>query len=385
MKKILLGTSAIVGASVLLASPVWAAEKPKLEMNGYLRFESWFVSQDQAGSTAAGTNRGVEFEMDDVEIHFQGSAKADNGLEYGFYVELQEGSSDGTAGYDEANVFLSGNWGRLDLGSQDSVQNNWKMGGYAIVADKDGAWDGNNTFNAVSNSAYIGTDMAAGAGDANKITYYSPSFGGFQVGVSYTPNTNAGENSGNLADATGDIGGTKNKYGNWSNQYGIGAKYAGTFSDVGVEVTARYQYAKPQETGGTTTATSERENDKEWGFGAKVSYMGFSLAGSYTDLGDGRYTKAQNDAGYDNGYYWDIGLAYGTGPYKVSVAYMQSRAGQGDGVQDDKVNYLALGASYAAAPGLDFYAEYQYVDLDQAGSTSDNQADLFLIGTQVSF
>lgn len=380
MKKILLGTSAIVGASVLLASPVWAAEKPKLGMDGYLRFEAWQIDQDQFTSSKP-NNQGLIMEMDDVEIHFFGSSKADNGLEYGFYVELQEGSADTTAGYDEANVYLKGNWGRLDLGSQDAVYNNYKASAVSVIADKDGAWDGNNLFDARSNAAYIGTDLFGGD-DANKITYYTPNFSGLTVGVSYVPNTEASMNSGNQAEVqTTSTGFLTGGNGNMNNQVGFAGQYKGTFSDVGVEVTARYAQADYQ------GYAVDRKKAKAYGVGAVVSYMGFSVGGNFTDLGDSGLTDAQNTNGGDAGQWWDIGVGYGTGPYKVSVAYMSSEANDGATAakEDDEVSYLQISGSYAVAPGLDFYAAYQYVDLDQAGTTSDNTANLFLIGTQVSF
>ena len=379
MKKVLLGTSAIVGASVLLAAPVWAAEKPKLEMSGYLRFEAWGVDQD---AVVGRSNQGVAFEMDDAEIHFKGSAVADNGLTYGFKVEMQEGGSDGSSGYDEAGVFLSGGWGRLDLGSDDAVHNNYKMGAYAISADKDGAWDGNNLFSSAGNAAFIGTDFFGGD-DANKITYTTPSFGGFNVGVSYTPNTEASMNSGYAAE----VGSTSTAFlnggnGNMNNQVGVGAQYKATFSSVAVEATARYARAEYQ------GYSVERDDAEAYGLGAKVGFMGFEVAGSWQHLGDSGLTAAQKALGNDVGQWWDIGVAYGTGPYKVSAIYMQSEANDGTvaGTEDDEVSYFQVGFGYAAAPGLDLYAAYQYVDLDNGGTTTnDNEANLFLVGTQVSF
>jgi predicted porin len=374
-RKILLGTSAIVGASVLLAAPVWAAETPKLEISGFLRFEAWGIDQDKA---IGRPNQGVAFEMDDAEIHFKGSAKADNGLEYGFLVELQEGSSDGTSGYDEANVWLKGGWGRLDLGSQDAPHNTFKVGGYSVSADKDGAWDGNNLFSTAGNVAYIGTDFFGGD-DANKISYYTPSFGGFTLGVSYTPNTGSSMNSGYPTEtSTTGVGGR----GNQNNQIGVAAQYKATSSNVAVEGTARYARADY-----TADGADLRENARAWGLGGKVGFMGFEVAASYNDIGDSGILKTAKALGGDAGSWWDVGVAYGTGPYKVSVVYMQSEANDGSaaGVADDKVKYFQVGANYAAAPGLDFYAAYQYVDLDRRGTASDNEANLFLLGTQVSF
>jgi len=375
MKKILLGTSAIVGASVLLAAPVWAAEKPTLKMDGWLRFEAWSVDED-----AESAQRDIGFEVDDIEIHFSGSSKADNGLEYGFYVELIEDNG-ANAQFDEGNVWLGGGWGRLDLGSQDAVYNNYKMGAYALSADKDGAWDGNVLFTRTNNDAYIGTDFFGGD-DANKITYTSPNFGGLTIGASYAPSTEDEFNSGLANDTASANGFLNGGNGNMHDQWGVAAQYKTSFDGVGIEGTARYAAAKYVE----SATTTKRDDAEAYGIGAKITFAGFSVAGSFNDHGDSGLTNAAKANGGDAGQWWDIGAAYATGPYKVSVIYMQSEGngGQAAGQKDDEVGYLSIGAGYAVAPGLDLYASYQYVDLDN-GNESDSEVNMFMVGTQVSF
>ena len=377
MKKILLGTSAIVGASVLLAAPVWAAEKPKLTMDGWLRFEAWMNDQDDnivgrdGGSDVY--NRGVEFDMDDVEIHFLGSSKADNGLEYGFYVELIEGSTSASQ-FDEANVFLAGGWGKLEMGANDGIENNYKPGGYSVIADKDGAWDGNANFYKYGNTAFVGTDLGThGTGDATKITYYTPSFSGFSAGVSYTPDSGDEFNNGYADDTTQT---------NLSNAISAAVQYKGDFSGVGVQVAARYLAADYEMN--DTDANTELNDARAWGIGGVVSYAGFSLGASYQDHGDSGISKATEANGGDAGKWYDVGLGYATGPYKVSVAYMHSEAAVATG-NDDEIDYYAISAGYAVAPGLDIYAAYNYIDMDRDGTASDNEANMFLLGTQVSF
>ena len=362
MKKLLLGTTAIVGASVLAATAAQAA-KPELKIDGYLRFETWFVSQDLDDVS----NQGVHMETDDVEIHFQGSATADNGLEYGFYAELQEGGTDGSAGYDEANVFLAGNWGRLDMGSQDAAYDNYNVAAFGLSADKDGAWDGNNLFSTGGNTAPIQTSLYGS--DANKITYTTPSFSGVTVGVSYTPDASASMNSGISAE-TGD---------EMQDLIGGAVRYQGSFSDVGVEATARFVRGEVDEGLGANA------NDvNAYGVGAKISYAGFGFAASYTNLGDSGITAANEAAGADAGSWWDVGVNYETGPYKVSVVYMNSEADVANAT-DDEVEYLQIGAKYAVADGLDIYAAYQNVQLDRAGTANDNDVNNFMVGTNVSF
>ena len=361
MKKLLLGTTAIVGASVLAATAAQAA-KPELKIDGYLRFETWFISQD----VNTGSNQGVYMETDDVEIHFQGSATADNGLEYGFYAELQEGGTDGSAGYDEANVFLAGNWGRVDMGSQDPVYDNYNVAAFGLSADKDGAWDGNNLFNTAGNTAPIRT---AFGGDSNKVTYTTPSFSGFTAGVSYTPNQGASMNSGFASESTNSQ----------HNLIGGAVRYKGSFSDVGVEASARYVQ------GDVNDYPAAAFNDVQmWGLGAKVSYAGFGFAASYSDMGDSGVSEANSALGADAGSWWDVGVNYETGPYKVSVIYMNSEAGVAN-TSDDEVEYLQIGGKYAVADGLDIYAAYQNVQMDRAGTANDNDVNNFMVGTNVSF
>lgn len=381
MKKILLGTTAIVGTTVLLGVPTWAAEKPKLQMDGWMRFEAWNVSQDDnvLGSTSDTRNRGVYFDMDDVEIHFFGSTKADNGLEFGFYAEIIEGSGDsaGNIGFDETNVFLGGGWGKLVLGANDGPENDMDVGAYSVMADKDGAWDGEKPFSTYSNAAYLGTDLGPSGGqtgDANKIVYYTPVFSGFQVGASYTPDNSQSENAGLDDEDAGEL----------ENAFSVAAKYSGTFSDVNVQVSARYLRSGYQ-ANDNVLGTSQRNDVSAYGFGAVIGYAGFQVGGSYTDHGDSGITEANEALGIDAGKWWDIGVSYATGPYKVSAAYMNSQAAQGTGTDDDEVDYISIGAGWAVSPGLDLYASYQHVELDRTGTTSDADADLFLIGTMVSF
>jgi predicted porin len=281
------------------------------------------------------------------------------------------------AGYDVANVFLAGGWGRLELGSAPGAEDVFKVGAVSIMADLDAAWDGALNFNTVDNAAYIGSNMqgtTGTTGNSNKVTYCTPVFSGLSAAVSYAPNASAEMNS--VYPAEGDT---------TVNVVEVAAKYAATVGAVDIEASARGltgKYALD-----TDDTAAEREAVRAWGVGALVRYAGFELAGSYTDNGDTGVFKADAANGADAGGWWDVGVAYGSGPYKVSVAYMRSWAAQPGGVQDQdhEVDYLSLGSLYAAAPRLDLYATYQYVDLDQAGTAGDNEASLFMVGTQVSF
>jgi predicted porin len=244
------------------------------------------------------------------------------------------------------------------------------------MADRDGAWDGNLTYSALGNAAYVGSNMAGNTGDSNKINYYSPVLSGFSAGIGFTPDSGRAMNSGRQSETQDAASPT--------HVVEVAAKYAATVGDVDVTVSAR-GLSGDYGLNDTRSAATELEGARSWGAGVTVAYSGFEAAGSYTDNGDTGVTKAAKAGGSDAGGWWDVGVAYGAGPYKVSLAYMRSWAAQGAGVEDDSVGYLSLGALYAAAPGLDFYTAYQRVELDRAGTASDNTANLFMAGTQVSF
>ena len=219
MKTAMMVTTALVGAS-LIAGPAFASDPPELKMSGHARAELWFGSQDDESDRG---DRSPHMETDDAEISFDAKATADNGLLYGLHMELD--MDDAGDRVDEANVFFEGNWGRLELGDQDGAEDVMLYGGTNnLVAN--GGYDGGAgsffDFNGVSASS---PDMAGDTGDATKITYFTPRFGGFQVGVSYTP-----DDDHNFTESLASADGTNEHH------FGLAANYVESFNGVDVAV-----------------------------------------------------------------------------------------------------------------------------------------------------
>lgn len=371
MKKILLGTTAIVG--VALATSAFAAG-PELSLSGFSKFEMDFVDQD---NESGNMNRGYRFEIDDFEIDFKAEATADNGLTYGAKLEMQF-ANNGTSGdstddrTDEATIYLSGNWGTLILGNDDGADNVYAIAGYGVLGGM-GGWDGENFFTNTS-SALVTSSLAGNTSDTTKVSYFTPSFSGFSLGASWTPDS---EHFGGAS--------LNDEDGSMENVLAVSGKYEGSFSDVGVAVSAAY-ITGAYENNDVGGATSELNDVSTWSIGAKVTYAGFALAGSYNDNGDTGITKAAEAAGADAGYWWDVALSYKTGPYKVGVGYYNSEK-EFTSTRTAEADYFAITGGWNVAPGLDFYAEYDYVDLEDGTSatTNDNEANVFMVGTKVSF
>jgi predicted porin len=112
--------------------------------------------------------------------------------------------------------------------------------------------------------------------------------------------------------------------------------------------------------------------------------MGFSVAGSYGDLGDSLRTNTLNA---DDTHYWTVGGAYEYGPFAASVTYFDSEYDRGNVLTGrNEFQNLAVGVDYKMAPGFTPYAEVNFIEMDIAGGTADdNDGTVFIVGSQLNF
>ncbi len=388
MKKILLGTSALISA-VALVSGANAAETPKITLGGFSNFEAGFESGNDLKSTSSPvTSRSGAFRTDNV-VTLRVAGKSDAGLGYGAGIDLAADTSDNAdnAGVNAERtfVYVDGKWGKLQGGSDLGVTKTMKVDASSI-ARATGGIDGDYTYFATtSGSAYNRAAGTGGTGQviatpdllldygtgvlgdestqtSNKISYYTPRFSGFQAGISYLPDSSS---KGQVIDrSTSAI--AKNIV--------LGAlNYEGKFQNVGVNLGATGEYG---------TATDNTMNNlRTYQVGAKVSYMGFSVAGSYANAGDSLNFKSNpNDS---STHFWTAGLAYETGPFGASVTYLDSQADFG-ATHNDFSN-VSVGVDYKLAAGLTPYAEVNFIDNNPTATAFDNKSTVFIAGTQLAF
>lgn len=375
MKKILLGTTGLVGAALLAASA--SAETPKVTVGGFIDFQAGFTGDDL---DAAQRSQGFR---NDSEVSVRVDGKSDSGLGYGAVIDLE---ADVTADADNQGlnasrtyVYLDGGWGRFEMGSNQGA-----AATMAIDADNiavatggiNGAW----TYfaNRPTGAAYLSTPelpvehgSVFVAGDEstdnnNKITYYSPRFSGFQLGVSYAPDlTDRGQTV--TRTDTGAVG-------NAGDIFDVGVNWEGNWDAVSLGLAA---------TGTWGDGDRGTEDLSAWNVGGKLGYMGFSVAGSYGDWNDSLRATTTNN---DDAHYWTLGAAYTGGPFGVSATYIDSTYEPGVArVADNNFDNFVIGADYKLAPGLTPYAEVSFFDYDAAGTANDNDGTVFLLGTQLAF
>ena len=387
MKKTLLATSALVGASLLTApasaGTVGSADMMNVSVGGIMWFSAYVKDED----VTANQNRGYGFTVSESEVWVNASSKADNGMSYGLRIELNGGAADATAA-DEASVFLSGDWGRLDLGDNDDATNSMQVGAWNATKGAGGPFGGLGDLNTVFNGN--GTDNLISradwqvftTSDATKATYKTPNFSGFQVGVSWTPDS--GESSGGAATADSDADG------DFENVMGLAAMYRGKVGDTSVAVSAGW------ETGTDEGATGAEIEDLDiMGIGASVGMGGFSVGAHYRDYGDSFLTAAQTAAGADSGSQWSLGVGYQAGPWGISAWYLKGEKDNTNtsnaNARETEVTRYGIGAGYAVAPGWSLRGELTFNNIDNAttavgvGGTTDNDGKGFLLVNRFVF
>ena len=213
-------------------------------------------------------SRGLDF-RNDTEVHVIARGKSEeSGLEYGATIEF-EADTNNTLNTDETWIFLRGGWGEIRLGDEDGVVDNSVVGGQTLAAGTGGI-DGSDAVIAAAPLVFL-----FNSNDATKVRYYTPSFGGLSLGVSYTPtqeNLNSGANNGQFfANKDGALAMEA------QNIFEGAIAYDGDFGGVGVLASVVGLYGELK-----NDAEDAFDDDKWWGVqtGANIDLWGFKFGGS---------------------------------------------------------------------------------------------------------
>ena len=167
MRKLLLGTTALAAAATLSANAAIA----DISISGSYEWSYNSLSSNQ--TSLDGTSFGS-----DSEIKFTFTNKTDSGLTITAVSEL-EADGDGTSTMDESSISISGGFGKIVLGKNDSVGDNFGIEAEDLIAEESAP-------NGASATVSTDTDIIAASGDDNKVSYFLPAMGGFTAGKSHT-------------------------------------------------------------------------------------------------------------------------------------------------------------------------------------------------------
>jgi len=350
--KLFWGTSALA-----LASVIGYADRAEAQftvtVGGYSEIQFGYVDSD----------RDLPVDQDfrnDTEVQVSARAKADNGLTYGVITQIEFTGASGT-GFDETRLFVGGSWGELQLGDDDGASDVLAVFAPTVgIGQIDGAAGDFSTF-----GSFVQL-KAIDSGDATKISYFTPSFAGFQAGVSY-----AAQNAG--GDQSLTAGGTPTAYEKFVE---AGANYRTEFAGFGVLVGGGLTWAEGNDTIAGGVVTVDRDDIVTWQVGAQASYAGFAVGGGWVEGDDAVINTLGANRQFDR--QWNVGATYAQGPYAVGASYADVEYATAD------AGLLGVGFQYTVAPGLLLRGDYYYVDTERTGA-ADVEENIFVVGTRVNF
>jgi predicted porin len=348
MKKVLMGTTALVAMGAWAVSPAAAAEeKIKIAVGGYYESVVSFVDQSF-------DNPAIDKHSDNVrqegEIHFKGETTLDNGLTIGINVQLEAVTQ--ADQLDEQYVYFSGEFGKVIVGAENSAA---YLMGYSAPSVGLGV-NSPNFFLFSPQSSAPTNNFVTSISDSNKLTYFSPRFSGFQLGLSYTPNKDVPGGDRQTFGLNND-----NNVGDQANYLSVGLNFVNSFNGVDVAVSGTYERGNLE-----ANAAGAFDDSTAYQVGANFGFSGFTVGGSYG-------VKNNGLSGSNDTTAYDLGVSYETGPWGVSVAWFHGEQELGGAVSDDKSDLIELGASYALGPGITITGSLQRYneDSDFVNSNSD--------------
>ncbi len=365
MKKSLYGTTALVAAGVLAASPAFAENEPvSLGLGGY--YNSYFGFGDVDNSS--GRDWGSTGVYADGEVHFKGSTTLDNGITFGVQIELEAFQSGDQI--DENYAFISGSFGRVVIGGENTAGYMMQYAAPNVGAPINSGWqtvftppalDQTTGFRTPGLSTYV--DLA---NDDHAITYYSPRFSGFQIAGSYVPAATVngeGKNSPVYADRNTEM----------HDLFSVGANFVESFNGFDVAIAGGYRIAQAPDGSGL-------EDPNQISAGINLGYAGFTVGGSWAREDSDRTT---------DGNAFDAGVSYSTGPWSVGVNAIKTDV-EGDtnpltsaNTRNDEMFTVKGAVAYSVGPGITASGSVMYTEWD--GASEDVEGIVGIVGMKISY
>lgn len=426
MKKLLLVSTALVGA-LMTATPA-SAKDTFLNLGGYWRGYGVYADNDEAAGANASLRK-FEFRRD-AEIHFTGESTLDNGLTVGAHFEMKVANGSGAMEADEGYGYLSGGWGRINLGIEDGAVFLLQVAAPSADANIDGMRTNINAVVLRVNDTATIQDLATALANTNafgndnygqadfrtseRLTYMTPKFNGFQAGVSYAPTTGPASNTlGMSNDQTGAGGGISGAFtsASYKDLWEASARWDGEFQGFGMALGGGYSDSTNQAryADGVISGWAGAGDDSgnyaivdglmSWNGGLSVANRGFSLGGAYKHSETQRRDEVVDGGALATGDItsktWLVGAGYDNGPYHVGVSYLKTTLeadalGVAANNSNDVASRLRItqttgGAGYTFAPGMSFRGSVAIGKSDTPDTTLDNSFTQVAAGLDVKF
>ncbi|MGB5091783.1 MAG: porin [Parvibaculum sp.] len=355
MKKILLGTTALVSAAAAFSAPALASDPLKVTVSGTI-VSGFYVADIDSPFGTEYEDTAVKLFARNIDIAAEGTL--DNGMVAGALAKLQLGNDEsatnsygGDATFNELYAYLEGGFGRFEIGGTDGAA--YKMHYTSPWFVPGNGVDSPNIYNVGLPIIARTSTFALMTEDANKVSYFTPRFAGFQLGVSFTPDTSAG-----LDPRANGFGWTTTNNSFAQNVFEAALNYSGTLGGVDVGVDGFYVAGE---------AGSNSGDPVEYGFGANFGYMGFTLGGAWyksEDIGPLSQNFVTLSSYGTEKEAWTAGLSYGTGPWTVGVAYLEGTLSSDATSAEVDNSMWQVGGGYNLGAGVDLGLDVQFINGD---------------------
>jgi hypothetical protein len=370
MKKVLLGTSALLGVG-LLAGTAAASDGVKLSLGGFMR-SYYGMTFDDDGQGDSGHDHNLDGVGTDGEVYFLGSVTLDNGITVGTRIELEAENDDDQI--DAAYVYFKGGFGDIRIGSLDGAASAMYM-----LPPGSSANFGPYSPNTIGSLASPGFFDPSAVGKAQKVVYYSPTWSGFNFGLSYTP-------EGNFEDYNDGAAGTfhpERGAGDVNHEVQAGVHYDFEGDGWGLALGGAVTYSGDIEEHGDSDRTA-------YNVGVNVNFGGLTIGTAFTYHDRDRFADSDNENSAD---LWVVGagLSYNVDAWTVGAGWAHLETdddANAVGDQDATVDRVGVTGQYDMGPGiaLDAGIFYTWVDADEGASITDNYDALeFSVGSSISF
>ena len=408
MKKVLLGTTALVAAGAFAgigaaqAQDMMVGMQP-LELGGYYTIA--MVSLDTDG---AKNDRGHGFQQN-IELEGRGSVELDNGITAGVRIRINANNGGGMhdhgaslvatrrnaddsadeldvpegtaanavgglndhthgagkkAGGDldnisEAEVFFTGSFGGLHIGMIEAASQQmtiWAPGGNVPIGGVKSAWFG-NSLAGWTTGAFMDED-------STKIVYFTPSFNGISIGVSYAPE-----------DTNHSYAGSSTDDGGQSEQITAAIGYSTAVMGGSVSGMVGYETYSTESSGGVACDAATMSCDPTaMRYGLSVSVDNISIGGAINDQ-DGTGNKRMGMPNEDRTM-TDVGVSWSEGPLGLGLQH----------ATDDKNDYdeTAFMVNYNLGGGVDIGLKLGSGSSDDKKGMSQDFTQI-LLGTMFNF
>ena len=346
MRKVLLSTTALVAAGLLVTSVAYADDEEMMEgpvtvgISGYTTAAITFSSD--TGDTTRGQQIGHVH-----EFAVSGSSTLDNGITVAVHAQLGQSSGSWATGngearpeavFDEQHITVSGSFGSLRVGRTESAAFNATVA--APGAGIGGMMGVNYPWWTVAPT--VNTYSGIGPEDAVKVVYTSPNFNGLTLGLSHAPEgTEQTPYPGRGTADAGDISG----------HTAVGVTYSTDFMGGGSLTLGAAYEAATDEGGGDDPSAMK--------FGINIGVDQISFGGSMFDVDGGAMQ-------------YDVGASWTEGATALGLQYANNEAGN--------ASIAAAHLTYTLGPGILVGAQ-----IASGGADGSDDVTQFILGTTVFF